>query len=448
MRFGFQSARTRKALGRGFETLEERRLLSTVPPTVTGVGISSTTWSQDFLDYLQAPGTESVGYRIPVGSASQSTALPWGNLDKIHITFSEDVHVDAADLSISGVTNTNYKAEHFFYDPVKLIATWTLSSPIAPTEKVWLDLDADGISPVTDLDGNLLDGEWTNDVSSFNSGDGSAGGDFEFAFNVLEGDAFPTPTPIVQVHYMDYIEVASASGLTTTDPSYEARFDIDGSGEVDNADVQVVLGNMWNVLPSGTPAGNGNDAPSTLGVDLAKITDRANDYRISLDAAFEDLEDTDTQLTYSISSQTNSSLFDSVSIDISTGELVINAASTGAGRSEIIIQAVDTEGLSAETIVPIDVDRDNAAPLISGYTAQLVGTDEWEISGSVSDADDDVEGLIVSLTGLFATRVAVAEDGTFHYTYLTSPGEADWEIASVTDPHGAESNKPITYVGI
>lgn len=448
MRFRFQAARERKTRGFGFENLEKREMLSAVPPTVTGVGISSTNWSQDFLDSLQAPGTDSIGYRIPVGSTAQSTALPWDNLDTINITFSEDVHIDKADLSISGVTNTNYSTEHFFYDPVKLQATWTLSSPIASQEKVWLDLDSDGISPVTDLDGNLLDGEWTHDVSSFNSGNGVVGGDFEFAFNVLRGDAFPTPTPTVQVHYMDYIDVALANGLTTQDPSYEARFDIDGSGLVDSTDVQIVLAHMWNELPSGTPAGNGNDAPTTVGVDLSKLTDRVNDYRISLDAAFEDLEDTDAQLTYSIESQTNSSLFDSVSIDHSTGELVVNAASAGTGRSEIAIKATDTAGLSVKTIVPIDVDRDNAAPVISGYLASWVGGNSWEITGTVSDADDDVEGMIVSLTGLFSARVAVQADGSFVYEYLTDPGEADWEYASVTDPHGEESNNPITYVGV
>ena len=36
--------------------------------------------------------------------------------------------------------------------------------------------------------GNALDGEWTDGVSTYPSGNGIAGGNFEFHFNVLGGD--------------------------------------------------------------------------------------------------------------------------------------------------------------------------------------------------------------------------------------------------------------------
>src|SRR5690606_30713675 len=67
-------------------------------------------------------------------------------------------------------------------------AVWTLAAPIAQD---WLRLTVDGSSSnaVSGLDGQLLDGEWVNTTSVYPSGDGIAGGNFEFEFAVLPGDA-------------------------------------------------------------------------------------------------------------------------------------------------------------------------------------------------------------------------------------------------------------------
>ena len=87
----------------GMEALEQRKLLSGTPPTVTGVFVGSTEWSSAFYDYL-APGDQlDLGYQIPTGTTAQVKSLPWVNIDKIAIRFSEDVHVGMGDLSLSGV---------------------------------------------------------------------------------------------------------------------------------------------------------------------------------------------------------------------------------------------------------------------------------------------------------------------------------------------------------
>ena len=60
-----------------------------------------------------------------------------------------------------------------------------------------LAVPGSGSAPVTDLAGNVLDGEWNNPSSysqvgstdMFPSGNGSAGGDFAFRFDVLPGDS-------------------------------------------------------------------------------------------------------------------------------------------------------------------------------------------------------------------------------------------------------------------
>ena len=53
-----------------------------------------------------------------------------------------------------------------------------------------LDLDADGLAPVRSaVTGEVLDGTWTNCQSTYPSGNGQGGTDFQFRFNVLPGDA-------------------------------------------------------------------------------------------------------------------------------------------------------------------------------------------------------------------------------------------------------------------
>ena len=56
-------------------------------------------------------------------------------------------------------------------------------------DKLLIDLKANGGNPIQDWTGDLLDGEWTNGSSRYPSGNGTAGSDFLFRFNVLPGDA-------------------------------------------------------------------------------------------------------------------------------------------------------------------------------------------------------------------------------------------------------------------
>ncbi len=260
------------------ESLEQRMMLSSVPPTVSDVNVSNSSWTPAFIDYLEVNGLGNDGFSIPVGSVAQSDSLPWLDLDRISITFSEDVEIQASDLAISGVTNTSYSTDHFFYDPQTLTATWTLDTPFAAEERVLLDLDGNGIDPVQDLDGNILDGEWTDEVSTYNSGDGTAGGDFEFRFNVLEGDIWASDD---YIDWDDYEHGLISQGNSITDAAYDPATDLDGDGIVEFSDWIAVLDHLWTSLPTGTPAGVTDDAPTTTGFDLEFITDRVYDTRVS-----------------------------------------------------------------------------------------------------------------------------------------------------------------------
>jgi hypothetical protein len=98
----------------------------------------------------------------------------------------------------------------------------------------------------------LLDGDWTDSVSSFASGNGTAGGNFAFRFNVLPGD------------------VNNDGAVNTTDgtlirnnPSppgaYQAQRDVNGDGVVNTTDFNLVrakIGTAGAALPTAEPGGS------------------------------------------------------------------------------------------------------------------------------------------------------------------------------------------------
>ena len=415
------------------ESLERRDLFSVVPPQVVDVEVASTSWSADFTEYVRDADQYSIGYSIPVGSAAQLASLTWSNIDQIIIRFSEDVHIDAADLSISGVNTVAYEFSDFHYDPIAHAATWTLPAPI-DKDRLHLDLDANGLDPVRDLDGNILDGEWVNKVSTV-SGDGTPGGDFQFTFHVQPADVDNNG----KINSNDSDLINSLNGKSTIDAGYITNRDIDGSGLIDSADWQEAVDRYLEHRPVGSPAGVNNDAPTTSGFDLVEISDAAIDVAISLTSGYGDAESGPTGLTYSIMSNSDGSLFDTASINADQ-QLVLNAASGVSGRATIVVRATDAAGLFTDTDVTVDVDRQNQPPQINDFYIGSLGYNTWVVSGYVTDPDDDVSDFIVNFYGAFSMRSAVNEEGYFMFAVILEGENYEDEYAFTTDPHGLQSN--------
>lgn len=423
---------------RNIERLEDRLVLSAALPTVTNISLASTDWTTAFYDYLDSSGLGSDGYSIPDGSSAQQDTLSWNNLNQIRVSFSEDVYVNAEDLSLSGVNQTSYEISDFSYTPEDATAVWTFSSPLS-TDRFMLDLDSDGVNPITDLDGNLLDGEWINSVSTYaNSGNGIAGGDFEFLFNVLPGDTLNLEI----LDFNNMFAIYQRVGLDTQDSMYEESSDIDGDGIIENSDWQEVYNNLWETLPTGDPEGVFNDAPTSIGFDAVEIFDDAIDHAISLYNVFDDAEDTDAQMTYQVVSNDSPTLFDSVTIDMQTGELILNTKSGVSGRAELEIKATDQNGLSVMSTLQVDVDRQNDIPSIINVTTTDAGYDRWIIEGWVTDNDNVLDDMYVSFIGNYIfERVSVAVTGYFHTVVLLDPGQEDYiDIYVANDGSGASSN--------
>lgn len=233
-------------------------------PAVLKVLVSSTEWSDDFLDVLEA-----TGYAIPAGGAQWAT-LPWEGLNQIQIMFTEDVDVSVEALSITGVHVASYSVDSFVYDALTFTATWTLDAAIG-NDRVSLTLS----DAIVDLDDGLaLDGEWINAESAFPSGDATAGGEFVFGFRVLPGDIDQTG----EVDLADLNFVRNNFGELTSN----IFGDLSGSGAIDLSDLNSVRNNFGEVavpIPPPPP-------PMTAG-DGGSVTDQL----FTIDAADDEADD-------------------------------------------------------------------------------------------------------------------------------------------------------------
>jgi hypothetical protein len=239
------------------------------PPRVAEVFVSGTAWSPAFLQALSALGLGSArfGYALPAGTA-QLADLVWDSVDRISIRFDSGVSVQQSDLAVRGVNTPSYAVNAFAYDTETKTATWTLARPLG-RDKVLLDLDgdtADGVAPAGTTPGAavpLLDGEWSNGVGAYPSGNGTVGGDFEFRLNVLPGDVDRS----ARVNALDLWEVRRRLFTSAASPGaggsrYSVFHDLNGDGRIDSRDLARVRRAQLQFLPAGEPSGSDSPAAS------------------------------------------------------------------------------------------------------------------------------------------------------------------------------------------
>ncbi|MHB1036756.1 MAG: Ig-like domain-containing protein [Pirellulales bacterium] len=229
------------------ESLPLAVTIETQAPAVANLVVSGTSWTGDYVG----------GYSIPVGSGSQLNPLLWANINQIKVVFTEDMGVDKADLTLVGFATAAYDlgGAAFSYDPVTLTATWTLATALA-ADRLELRLNADGASPVQDVPGNRLDGEWTNPLTpadtgtdTYPSGNGTAGGDFVFRFIVM-------PCDTNRDGAVDIFDVAKLQVNYGTDHGMTPeQGDFNGDGRVDIFDVALLQVDFGRTLvPPPAPA--------------------------------------------------------------------------------------------------------------------------------------------------------------------------------------------------
>jgi hypothetical protein len=204
---------------------------------VTAVRVSDGAWTNNSASQLSA-GQGAGGYSIPLGTNGQPTSLPWINLDQIQIAFNADVNVQQTSLTLTGVNVANYTVVNFSYDSTIHTATWTLSRSIN-TDTLHLDLKSAGSGTAFSL----------------------AGEDFNFAFNVLPGDANQDGI----VNGLDIGVVANnwlhSQGTTS---------DLNGDGLVNGLDINVIAVHWLASVPAGDSLQTNNGA--SVAIEAARAT--------------------------------------------------------------------------------------------------------------------------------------------------------------------------------
>ena len=231
-------------------------LSTSINPTlfVEDVIVSSTQFASEFIDVIG--GGNQHGYSLL--GAHQLESLPWMNIDTFYLQFSEDVSASlSADyVLLTGTHGGTYDLVLASYDSASNTAEFRINGSIN-TDSFAISI-FDG--SITNALGLELDGDWTSGQAD-PSGDGTAGGQFDFYFNVLVGDEDGSG----QVNSVDAFNVFASNTYATDHTNY--RRDIDGSGQVNSADAFAVMANNTIGLPAAPAAPVAPATASTVLVD-------------------------------------------------------------------------------------------------------------------------------------------------------------------------------------
>jgi hypothetical protein len=178
-------------------------------------------------------------YSIP-GGAGQLDPLPWSNIGQIKIVFNENVMLEQDYLEVNSSSGESYDFADFSYDSDSFEAVWTLKEPIgADTLELVLSDD------VVDALDHFLDGDWPTETGAFPSGDGRAGGSFNFEINVLPGDVDGDG----EIGAGDYNAFVSEFGLRQG----AVTTDFDGDGRVGLQDFVILRSRFGDTLRGRAP---------------------------------------------------------------------------------------------------------------------------------------------------------------------------------------------------
>ncbi|MCP4378307.1 MAG: LEPR-XLL domain-containing protein, partial [bacterium] len=145
-----------------------------------------------------------------------------------------------------------------------------------------------------------------------------------------------------------------------------------------------------------------NDVPTTAGITDVAVDEDAPNTVIDLGAAFDDIENTDAELTYTIEGNTNASLFSTTGI--SGTDLTLAYAANANGSAVVTVRATDPEGLFVETTFNVVVAAVNDVPTTTGLTDIAVDEDAPATVIDLGAAFDDIENTDAELTYTVTTN--------------------------------------------
>ena len=136
-------------------------------------------------------------------------------------------------------------------------------------------------------------------------------------------------------------------GDGTVDYSHDGSATVSDSFSYTIADISGAISNVINVTITINPV---NAAPTTSGIANVTVNEDSGNSNIDLHAAFDDVDNLDSELTYSIVGNTNVGLFSSAAVNAVTGELILDYAAdmNGSRLFRILCQRKNTRSIRSQ----------------------------------------------------------------------------------------------------
>ncbi|MCK4704716.1 MAG: tandem-95 repeat protein, partial [Gammaproteobacteria bacterium] len=262
---------------------------------------------------------------------------------------------------------------------------------------------------------------------------------------------------------------APANGALTINGDGTVTYTHDGSEILSDTftyTISDISGAISNTATVNITVNTVNDAPTTSGITDVNVNEDAANEIIDLNVAFDDIDNPDTELTYTIVGNTNVGLFASASVNASTGELILDYAANINGSSQISMRATDLAGASVDTLFTVTVSPVNDTPALSTNTGAVVtSTSEMLIdSGMLSTTDIDntvteIQYMVTALPAngtLLLNGIALVLNDTFteddlinnriSYQVAGSPTANDQFVFTVTDSTNTLTNNAFNII--
>jgi hypothetical protein len=245
------------------------------PVKVTGVFVRGSTWNSTYLDLgvFTTVGSDKLGYGLKDGvnqlatSGVNAAQVTWNNVNRISVRFDQPITAPAAS-ALQLIRGDSGGDVTITPTSVSLLASGTVAQFSLPSSLVTgqyiISIGAGGIGDVAGT--TVLDGEWTTSSSTFapGSGDGTAGGAFNFRFNVLVGDVNASGG----VNGSD--RTATTAQLFKAMTTSNFRANVDGSASITGTDVTPVVSNLFRALGA-TPAIPATTQPAVTAATFAAL---------------------------------------------------------------------------------------------------------------------------------------------------------------------------------
>ena len=185
-----------------------------------------------------------------------------------------------------------------------------------------------------------------------------------------------------------------------------------------------------------------NDVPTTTGIANVAVQQDAPNTVIDLWSAFADFESADSALTFSVTANSNTSLFSAVSVDNATGTLTLDYQATAFGVANITVRATDPSGATVDASFQVAINRRPTANPGGPYNvneqgwAALNGTLSSDSDGTISlyQWDFNYDGVTFNptVTGSSPTFSASGIDGTSTRTLALQVTDNGGGVSAIT----------------